>query len=47
MAKKENSSNSENGSKGQVREGHKTGDFTPRAWQPTEDRTTIPPKGDD
>ena len=46
MAKKISSTKKSNSSKkGQVREGHKIGDNV-KAYQPTEDTTTTPPKGD-
>ncbi len=47
MAKKENTTPKvKNNSRGQIREGHKIGDRSaPKAWQPTTDRTTTPPKG--
>jgi hypothetical protein len=46
MAKKESSTPKGGSSKGQVRDGHSIGDKV-KAWQPTVDRTTTPPKGDD
>lgn len=44
MAKKESSTSKGGSSKGQVRSGHSIGDKV-KAWQPTVDRTTKPPKG--
>lgn len=44
MAKKEQSKKPSTGvNKGQIREGHKIGDGA-KAYQPTVDRTTKPPK---
>ncbi len=44
MAKKENSISKNRRSDGQVRKGHSIGDKV-KAWQPTVDKTTTPPKG--
>jgi len=43
MAKNDNVKSKGNASKGQVRDGHSVGDHV-KAWQPTVDRTTKPPK---
>ena len=45
MSKDEKKSSKEE-SKGLIREGHNIGDKV-KAWQPTVDRTTSPPKGGD
>jgi len=48
MAKKETSTSKSESAKGQTREGHIIGHdkVAPKAWQPTEDKTTTPPKKD-
>lgn len=46
MAKKEIATPKEKVNQGKVSDGHRIGDtIKPKAWQPTTDKTTTPPKG--
>lgn len=46
MSEKNNSNSNRGNNKSQIRQGHQIGDHVvPKAWQPTKDETTTPPKG--